>query len=151
MQRDDVISSRARLPGEIPSMTSIPVLLAMRLPDAFVARLSERYRLIGPLERSAADALPPEAREARALLTMGSLKTDAAMIEALPALELICCYGTGFEGVDRAHAAERGIRLANAGSANAAAVADYAIGLILGSESNQLEREVTAIDPSRAF
>jgi lactate dehydrogenase-like 2-hydroxyacid dehydrogenase len=122
-------------------MTSIPVLMAMRLPDAFVGRLSERYRPIGPLERSAADALPPEAREARALLTMGSLRTDAAMIEALPALELICCYGTGFEGVDRAHAAERGIRLANAGSANAAAVADFAIGLILA-----LTRSIVAGD-----
>ena len=77
--------------------------------------------------------MPPEAREARALLTMGTLKTDAALIDALPAIELICCYGTGFEGVDRVHAAKRGIVVANAGPANAAAVADYAIGQILAS------------------
>lgn len=114
-------------------MSKISVLMAMRLPELFVARLNEQYRVLGPLERSAADALPTEARDARVLLTMGSLKTDAAMIDALPSLELICCYGTGFEGVDREHAARRSITLANAGTANAATVADYTIGLILAA------------------
>ncbi len=109
------------------------VLMAMRLPDKFVARLCESFSMLGPLPRSAPDALPPEAHEVRALLTMGSLKTDAALIDALPALELICCYGTGFEGVDRLRAAQRGILLANAGDANAAAVADYAMGLMLAT------------------
>ncbi len=114
-------------------MPTVPVLMAMRLPDAFVARLGDRYRVLGPMPVSAPDAVPPEGRQARALLTMGSLNTDAALIEALPALELICCYGTGFEGVDRDHAAKRGIVVAHAGPANAASVAEYALGLILAT------------------
>jgi lactate dehydrogenase-like 2-hydroxyacid dehydrogenase len=109
------------------------LLMAPRLPARFVARLAEQFTLLGPLASSTPAALPPEAREARVLITMGSLTTDAALIDALPALELICCYGTGFEGVDRVHAAARGVRLANAGSANAASVADFAIGAALAT------------------
>jgi hydroxypyruvate reductase len=109
------------------------VLMAARLPERFVAQLRERYTLLGPLAASAAEAVPPEARGAQALLTMGTLKTDAALIDALPELRLICFYGTGFEGVDRAHAAARGITLATAGDANADSVAEYAIGLCLAT------------------
>jgi lactate dehydrogenase-like 2-hydroxyacid dehydrogenase len=109
------------------------VLMAPRLPDSFATRLAEHYRVLGPLSHSAPEALPPEAGAVRALLTMGTLRTDAALIEALPALELIALYGTGFEGVDRAFAAKRGIAICNAGTANAASVAEYAIGLILAT------------------
>ena len=109
------------------------VLMAMRLPDCFVATLRESYTVLGPLTASTPDALPPEARDARALLTMGSLKTDAALIDALPALELIICYGTGFEGVDVAHARGRGIAVGNAGDANADVVAEYGLALCLAT------------------
>ena len=84
------------------------VLVAARfLPRLFGRRASE-YSLHG-LERPEPDAIPPEARDARALITIGGLKTDAALMDALPKLGLIACYGTGYEGVDRAAARARGI------------------------------------------
>lgn len=115
------------------------VLMVPHFPDRLVGLLSERFTLLGPLERSAPDALPPGAEKAQALLTIGSLKTDAAMIDALPALGLICCYGTGFEGVDQARAKARGIRVTNAADANATAVAEFAMGLVLASARQIVE------------
>jgi lactate dehydrogenase-like 2-hydroxyacid dehydrogenase len=109
------------------------VLMVPRLPDALVARLRESYDVLGPMESSTVDALPPVAEAAEALLTMGSLSTDAALIDALPKLRLICCYGTGIEGVDRAHAKARGVALGNAGEANAASVAEFAMALLLAT------------------
>jgi lactate dehydrogenase-like 2-hydroxyacid dehydrogenase len=109
------------------------ILMVPRMPGALVSRLGEHFTVLGPMEHSAPDALPAGAEQAEALLTMGSLSTDAALIDALPRLRLICCYGTGIEGVDRAHAKARGIALGNAGEANAAAVAEFAMGLLLAT------------------
>ncbi|SFJ08098.1 Lactate dehydrogenase [Bosea sp. OK403] len=109
------------------------ILMAPRMPARLVERLQERYVLLGPMERSAPDALPEGAEAAQALLTMGSLTTDAALIDALPKLGLISCYGTGIEGVDRACAKARGIKLSNAADANATSVAEFAMGLLLAS------------------
>jgi hydroxypyruvate reductase len=109
------------------------ILTAMPLAKRLTARLAERYIVAGPLERSAPDCVPEAAREARALITLGGLKTDAALMDALPLLGLIACYGTGFENVDRATAAARGIVVTHAKDANAASVADFAMGLVLAS------------------
>lgn len=109
------------------------LLMVPRLPDALVARLRENYVLLGPMEHSTPEALPASAEAAEALLTMGSLSTNAALIDALPKLRLICCYGTGVEGVDQARAKARGIALGNAGEANAASVAEFAMGLVLAT------------------
>ncbi|CAN7521221.1 2-hydroxyacid dehydrogenase [Bosea sp. LjRoot9] len=109
------------------------ILMAPRMPARLVERLQERYVLLGPMERSMPDALPEGAEAAQALLTMGSLKTDAALIDALPKLGLISCYGTGIEGVDQACAKARGIKLCNAADANATSVAEFAMGLLLAS------------------
>lgn len=109
------------------------ILMVPRMPETLIARLSEHFTLLGPMEHSTPEALPAGAEQAEALLTMGSLSTDAALIDALPKLRLICCYGTGIEGVDRAHAKARGIALANAGEANATGVAEFAMGLLLAT------------------
>ncbi len=109
------------------------VLMVPKMPAALVTRLRESYEVLGPMDHSTPDALPAGAAEAEALLTMGSLRTDAALIDALPRLRLICCYGTGVEGVDGGHAKARGIALGNAGEANAASVAEFAMGLLLAT------------------
>ncbi len=109
------------------------VLMVPKIPAALVTRLRESYEVLGPMDHSTPDALPAGAAEAEALLTMGSLRTDAALIDALPRLRLICCYGTGVEGVDGGHAKARGIALGNAGEANAASVAEFAMGLLLAT------------------
>jgi len=114
-------------------MTKPAVLHAFPLPHRARAPLAERYDLHGPLDASAPEAVPEAARGARALVTLGGLRTDAALMAAPPDLGLIACYGTGYEGVDRAAAAARGILVTHGGDANATSVAEFAMGLVLAA------------------
>lgn len=116
-----------------------PVILsAVPAPGLLQAELEARYTLLPPVENLTAANVPPEAREARVLITLGGLRTDAALIAALPKLGLIACYGTGFDRVDRHAAAARGVKVTNAADANAAAVAEYAMALLLAQSRNLL-------------
>jgi lactate dehydrogenase-like 2-hydroxyacid dehydrogenase len=112
------------------------IVVSAHFPERLLGRLADRYVVHGPLVRPGPDAVPPEARDARALVTLGGLRTDAAMMDALPRLGLISCYGTGFEGVDRATAKARGIIVTHAGETNATSVAEFAFGLVLASARN---------------
>ncbi|MEO8508358.1 MAG: 2-hydroxyacid dehydrogenase [Betaproteobacteria bacterium] len=113
------------------------VLLAAHLPDEFVQRMSTRYDLLGPLSTPFPDAvaaLPPEdAARVRAVITSGVVNTSRAALAGLPAVGLVCCLGSGYEGVDLIAAAERGIAVTHSPGANASAVADLALGLLIGS------------------
>ncbi|KAG1079266.1 hypothetical protein G6F40_016380 [Rhizopus arrhizus] len=51
---------------------------------------------------------------------------------ALPKLELVWSLGVGFENIDLAAAASRGIIVTNGPGANAVSVADHAMALLLG-------------------
>lgn len=117
------------------------ILTAMPLPPGLMQRLTEHYTVHGPLERPAAEAIPEAARKVRALITLGGLPSDAALVEALPELGLIACYGTGFEGVDRGAAAARGIQVTHARDANATSVAEFAMGLVLAAGRHILHGE----------
>jgi lactate dehydrogenase-like 2-hydroxyacid dehydrogenase len=109
------------------------ILMAPKMPAALVARLHQSYELLGPMERPTPDALPAGAEAARVLLTVGGWRTGADLMKALPRLGLVACYGTGIEGVDQAHAKAQGVLLSNAADANAAAVAEFAMGLMIAS------------------
>lgn len=61
----------------------------------------------------------------------GATALDAALIDALPALEIVANMGAGYESVDIAAAKARGIAVTAAGGANAVDVAEHAIGLML--------------------
>lgn len=69
----------------------------------------------------------------RAVLTNGRGGLSAAEMALLPKLEIICAVGAGYEAVDVAAARQRGIVVANSPGANAAAVADSAMMLLLAA------------------
>jgi hydroxypyruvate reductase len=102
------------------------IVLATTFPDGLRQRLGA-YEVIGPSEA------PPSGEGASVLVTIGTLRTDAATMDRLPDLRLICCYGTGYEGVDIAAAKERGIMVTHGHAANASAVADLAMALLLAA------------------
>ncbi len=106
------------------------VLVAANFLPRLLGRMAEHYSVY-TLERPVPDAITPEMRDARALITIGSLKTDKALMDALPKLGLIACYGTGYEGVDLDAARARGIHVTHAGDANSTAVAEFAMGLVI--------------------
>ena len=113
------------------------ILLGARVPSAFVRRLAENYEVLGPLAAPFPDtvaALPrDEAERVRVLITMGTVNSSRAALAHLPALGLVCCVGSGYEGVDLAAARERGIAVTHSPGANASAVADLALGLLIAS------------------
>ena len=113
------------------------VLMAVKLPAELVEQLHTRYDVLGPLElpfTTAVAALPrADAERVEAVLTMGTVDTTRAALDCLPALRLICCFGSGYEGVDQAAAQERGIEMTHSPGANAASVADLAMGLLIAS------------------
>jgi lactate dehydrogenase-like 2-hydroxyacid dehydrogenase len=67
----------------------------------------------------------------RAMITAGGTPLDGPMMDKMPSLRAIICYGTGYDGVDLAAAAQRGIAVGHSPAANAAAVADLAVTLML--------------------
>jgi glyoxylate reductase len=100
----------------------------------FEENVRARHGLVQALGKSPeAEISAGDAAGIRALLTMGTVGASAALIDALPSLGLICCYGSDYEKVDLAAARRRGIVVTHSPGANASSVADLAIALLLAS------------------
>lgn len=61
----------------------------------------------------------------------GTGPVTAEHLDAAPALKVVARYGVGYEAVDLAAAAARGVVVTNTPGANSDAVADHAVGLML--------------------
>jgi hydroxypyruvate reductase len=108
------------------------VLIYSRFPKAMMARIGERFDLIDAAGKPPLEAFTPEQlKGVRALITAGGQKLPGDVMDMLPALGAIVCYGTGYDGVDFEAAATRGIVVGNSPAANAASVADLAMTLML--------------------
>ena len=108
------------------------VLIYSRFPKALMARIGQRFELMDaggkpPAEVFAVDELSG----VRALITAGGTPLGTSVLDMLPSLRAIVCYGTGYDGVDLAAAAKRKIAVGHSPAANAAAVADLAVTLML--------------------
>lgn len=112
-----VVKTRILVPGTIRER------VLDRLKDAFdVVRIERADPAL--LARS-------EAAGISGIAVSGGL--GAAMIEHLPALEIIASFGVGYDGVDVAAAAARGITVTNTPDVLNDEVADTTIGLLLNT------------------
>ena len=110
------------------------IVLGFAFGGRIRAAFEERFEVLGVIERPEPGLVTPAmAARAQALVTMGSLPTGDALMAALPKLSIICCYGTGFEGIDLAAARRRNIVVVNSPEVNAPDVADMAMALLLAS------------------
>ena len=108
------------------------VLVFSRFPKAMLVRFGERFELMDAGGKPPGDVFTGEQLSAiRAMITSGSTLLGGAAMDALPKLGAIVCYGTGYDGLDLAAAAKRGIAVGNSPGANAASVADLAVTLML--------------------
>jgi hydroxypyruvate reductase len=74
---------------------------------------------------------PTERKDIRAAVTIGSVGISNAMIDTLPELAAIVCFGVGVDGVDLAYAKQRNVAVTHGREINHEDVADVAIGLMI--------------------
>ena len=77
----------------------------------------------------------------RGIGTNGHLGADAALIDALPKLEIIACYGVGVDAIDLPHAAGRAITVTNTPDVLNDDVANMAIALLLATSRRICEAD----------
>ena len=77
----------------------------------------------------------------RAIATNGVRGAGAELIDACPKLEIIACFGVGFDAIDLDRARARGIRVTNTPDVLTEDVADMAFALILASLRRIVEGE----------
>lgn len=126
---------------------SIPLLLHIDVPPAELMRFehagfqpiqAKRSQPDSPLY---GDLCGAEVADVRAVLTIGSLGLSAEQMDQLPGLRIICCLGAGYERVDVAAAAARGIAVTHGPGTNDQSVADHAMALLLA-----LVRDIAVLD-----
>src|SRR3546814_9239077 len=118
-----------------------PVLLVLVfLSEEHRALVSERFDMIyAPNEHLGKDRANGQAQiaarghEIKVVLTSGTNGLLASEIDRLPALELICTVGVGYENVAIEQARARGIPVANAAGTNDDCVADHTMMLLLAA------------------
>lgn len=104
--------------------TSLVIALLAPMPERLVQALADAgHRVASP-----ADALWAQATVA---ITRGSLPTGDAVLAGLPQLALLCCWGSGYDGIDLQATARRGIVVCRAAGGNSASVADLAMGFVI--------------------
>jgi lactate dehydrogenase-like 2-hydroxyacid dehydrogenase len=115
-------------------MTKPAVLLTgpmMELISDQLAKIFTLHQLGEPAQHEA--LLTKVAGDIRAVCTGGhtDVKTDAALIGRLPNLKIIANFGVGYDTVDVAAAAKRGVIVTNTPDVLTEEVADSAVGLLL--------------------
>ncbi|MGI4777696.1 MAG: 2-hydroxyacid dehydrogenase [Janthinobacterium lividum] len=112
------------------------VLVVAALMPWLMERLHAGYRVH---DRAHLDTASDEAREAfeeaapriRAIVANGEAKVPRALLERLPAAEMISVFGVGYDGVDVPAASERGMPVTNTPDVLTDDVADMGIALLL--------------------
>ncbi|WP_375574537.1 2-hydroxyacid dehydrogenase [Paracidovorax oryzae] len=114
------------------STPRIPLLALNTLSPQHQAQIAAAYDLhYAPTPNDRTQAIATQGGRFRAVLTIGSIGLTAQEIESMPALELICALGAGYENIALDAARARGIAVANGAGTNDDCVADHAFGLLI--------------------
>ncbi len=115
---------------------SIPVIAYGPLSDYLLAGLKSRFHVHEVASDADPATLDPAVREARALVSFGAVGAGAAIMDALPKLEMIGLFSVGYDKVDVDHARAKGIRVTNTPDVLTDDVADLAVGLLFATVRN---------------
>lgn len=110
------------------------VILTARGHEGTRRRMEQEFNLVKLWEQpDRAAALKAAAPKVRALAHTGHAKVDAALMDALPKLEIIANFGVGVDQIDLDAAKARGITVTNTANALNDCVADCALALVLNT------------------
>lgn len=76
---------------------------------------------------------PTDRADVVAAVTVGSVGLTNAMIDKLPNLKAIVCFGVGVDGLDAEYCRKRGVKISHGRDINHEDVADVAMGLIIAT------------------
>lgn len=108
------------------------VLIVFPNRPGAMAQLEASYTLHHLWQAEARDELVGEVGpRVRAIVTTGERGASAALIDRLPALEIVACFGVGIDAIDRAACARRGVPITNTPDVLTEDVADMGLALIL--------------------
>jgi lactate dehydrogenase-like 2-hydroxyacid dehydrogenase len=97
-----------------------------------MAELEAAYRLVHLWRAADPESLIDEvATEIQAVVSSGERGLSAALIERMPRLEIVACFGVGYDRIDVAACRGRGIPVTNTPDVLSRDVADLGLGLIL--------------------
>lgn len=115
-------------------MKNAEVLMIAPMMPMVVEGLAREVDLKKAWEAPDRDAFVREAgRSVRGLATGGHVRIDAALFDQLPKLEIVSGFGVGYDTVDAAEAARRGVIVTNTPDVLTDEVADLAIGLLIAT------------------
>lgn len=115
-------------------MKKIDVLVPVPMHDHAIEQLESRFTLHRLWAQSEPEAyLDRVAPQIRALACPSRGRADAKLQDRLTALEIIACFGVGYDQVDVAHAANKGIIVTNTPDVLTDEVADTAVGLLMAT------------------
>src|ERR1700754_2538941 len=123
------------------------VLIYSRFPKAQMVRIGEHYDLLDGMGKPPIETFSAaELAGVRAMITAGGQALPASVLDTLPSLGAIICYGTGYDGVNFDEAKKRNIVVGNSPAANAASVADLAMTLLLATTRRLLPADAYVRD-----
>jgi len=109
----------------------IGVLVPGPLNEHALKRIGDTFRLEPIPAGDAKLVTPAMAATVRGIASMAPV--NAALIDALPKLEIIANFGVGYDAVDTKHAAAKGIMVTNTPDVLTEEVADTALGLLINA------------------
>lgn len=118
------------------SQTRIPIVAYGPLSPYLEEQLKARFQMHQVPVKADPTALDDAVRGARALVSFGSVGAPAAIMDALPRLELISLFSVGYDKVDIPHARKKGIKVSNTPDVLTDDVADLAVGLLHAAVRN---------------
>ena len=108
------------------------IVLAEKVSPATLAILKEEPGWdVVTADQIPAGGLPAALADADALVVRSAVQADAALLAAAPKLRLIGRAGVGVDNIDAVEATKRGIVVMNTPGANAVAVAELTLGLMI--------------------
>ncbi|TPW30821.1 2-hydroxyacid dehydrogenase [Martelella alba] len=112
-------------------MSRIAVLLSQNLNEFVQAALRDDFDLIAMPEDGPSGLAAETIARIRAVVAFGGF--SAALMDAFPNVEIIACPGVGYDGIDTAHAAKKGIIVTHTPNVLNDEVADTTIALLLNT------------------
>ncbi|RVA65066.1 2-hydroxyacid dehydrogenase, partial [Mesorhizobium sp. M7A.F.Ca.CA.001.08.1.1] len=112
-------------------LQTVAILVPGDFNDHAVDRINRTFRRVR-IERADPALVTDEMRsDVRGIASFAGI--NAAMMDALPNLELIASFGVGYDSVDVGHAAAKNIMVTNTPDVLTEEVADTAIGLLINT------------------